>query len=144
MQLPQVFNELAVRQAENVVQALERAAVRRVVFNTGGPSPSQPIGVPYLDARAVLIQALQAARLSATVVAPVAPYMENLSTPLLAALMREGVLRYPLPAEAPIPWVALDDVADHIVAAVTEDERGPAGVRALAGGERATLSWPRG
>lgn len=66
VQLPQVFDELAVRQAENVVQALGRATVERVIFNTGGPSPTQLTGVPYLDARAVLIQALQAARFNAT------------------------------------------------------------------------------
>lgn len=62
--------------------------------------------------------------------------------------MREGVLRYPLPAEAPIPWVALDDVADHIVAALTDDEPGPvlvAGPQALTGPEvAATLASAQG
>ncbi len=147
VQLPQIFDELAVRQAERVGDALRRSAVQRVVFNTSGPSPTQPTGVPYLDARFMLIQALQDAPFSATVVAPVAPYMENLLTPWLAALMRKGVLVYPLPAEAPIPWVALDDIAEHIAAALTGDEPGPvliAGPQALTGPQvAATLASAR-
>ena len=50
--------------------------------------------------------------------------MDNLGAPWSAPLVRDGVVAYPLPAEAPVPWVALDDVADRIVAAVTGDEQG--------------------
>ena len=38
--------------------------------------------------------------------------MENLSAPWSAErVVRDGIVAYPLPAEAPMPWVATDDVA---------------------------------
>jgi uncharacterized protein YbjT (DUF2867 family) len=84
--------------------------------------PPGPVGVPNLDARAELIRALERGPSRATVVQPVAPYMENLAAPWSAGLVRQGILAYPLPAEAPVPWLALDDVADHIAAALAGDE----------------------
>ena len=124
VQLPLVFDETAIVQAEQVADALQRSGVRRVVASLGGPTPPGPVGIPYLDARTMLVQALEAGPFAAAIVEPLTPYMDNLGAPWSAPLVRDGVLAYPLPAEAPVPWVALDDVADRIVAAVTDDEQG--------------------
>jgi uncharacterized protein YbjT (DUF2867 family) len=121
VQLPLVFDETAIVQAERVVEALRREEVRRVVFNTGGPLPAEPVGVPYLDARVALARALSEGRFTATLIGPAGPYMENLAAPWSAPLVNDGVIAQPLPAELPLPWVALTDLAEHVAAAV----RGP-------------------
>jgi uncharacterized protein YbjT (DUF2867 family) len=59
--------------------------------------------------------------------------MENLSAPWSAPLVSDGVIAHPLPAELPLPWVALADLAEHVAAAV----RGPGQQRGLISGPRA-------
>ncbi len=120
VQLPLVFDERALVMAERVAEALRRSDVRRVVVNPGGPLPSRPIGLPYVDARVELVRALD----GAAVVEPFAAYMENLAASWSAPLVREGVLAYPLPAERPMPWLALADVAERIGAALADGEVG--------------------
>ncbi|MFC4149992.1 SDR family oxidoreductase [Micromonospora mangrovi] len=118
--LPLVFaGERAVPQAEAVLAALGDAAVPRAVFNTGGPLVPAPVGVPYLDARAVLAARLPDVVPVAAVVGPAGGYLENLSAPWSAPRVAAGELAYPLPAEVPMPWVALDDLADGIAASLT-------------------------
>ncbi len=133
VQLPLVFDEIAIVQAERVAEALRREEVRRVVFNAGGPLPAEPVGLPYLDARVALARALKEGRSTATLLGPAGPYMENLAAPWSAPLVSDGVIAHPLPAELPLPWVALADLAEHVAAAV----RGPGHQRRLIGGPRA-------
>src|SRR3954447_3352091 len=123
VQLPLVFDDSALRQAECVAQALWRSGVRRVVVNAGGPVAPAAVGMPYIDARVALLAALDGGPFAVTVIEPIAPYMENFCTPWSAALLRDGVLAYPLPADVPIPWLALDDVADAIAAALASGSR---------------------
>jgi uncharacterized protein YbjT (DUF2867 family) len=51
----------------------------------------------------------------------------------------DGVVAYPMPAEVPVPWVALDDVADAVVDVLTNPSAPPvtvvAGPQALNGHE---------
>jgi hypothetical protein len=94
--------------------------------------------VPYVDARVRLARAALAT--GGAVVAPAAQYMENLSAPWSAPLvLDEGVVAYPLPAQAPVPWVAQRDVADAVVDALTSAAPRPltvvAGPGALTGPE---------
>ncbi|MET8775600.1 NAD(P)H-binding protein [Nocardia sp. NPDC004654] len=139
VQLPLVFTDLAVRQAEAVLAGLRKAGVERVVFNTGTVLPPAPIGVPFVDARVLLSAELTRGVEAATVVAPARQYMENLVAPWSAPLVRAGELAYPLPRELPVPWVALDDlgstVADLISATTPPPLRIVAGPQALTGDE---------
>lgn len=133
VQLPQVFDATAVAQAERVAEALGRSGVERAVLSAGGPTGAT--GMPYLDARTLLAEHATA------VVEPCGPYMENLSAPWSAGRVAAGVLAYPLPAEAPVSWIAVGDVADRIVAALERSERGRLpirGPRALTGAEAAS------
>jgi uncharacterized protein YbjT (DUF2867 family) len=122
VQLPGVFDAVAVRQAEAVAEALSRSPVGHVVFNAGGPTGGR--GLPYLDARTMLAQALADGPCPAAIVQPLGQYMENLSAPWSAPVIGAGVLAYPVPAEAAIPWVAIDDVAERIVSALAAREQG--------------------
>lgn len=131
VQLPLVFTDVAVTQADNVLAAIERAGVRRAVFNASGPISPVPIGVPYVDARTRIVHGLAEVTEAATVVGPVGPYMENLASPASARRILDGELAYPVPAEVPMPWVALDDLAG-VVADVLVAPRPPA-LRIVAG-----------
>jgi uncharacterized protein YbjT (DUF2867 family) len=69
-----------------------------------------------------------------TVVAPLFAYMENLAiTSSTERIRARGELAYPVPAEFPMPWLALDDLAE-VVADVLDDPA-PAADRLVAGPE---------
>jgi uncharacterized protein YbjT (DUF2867 family) len=129
VQLPPLFDESAIVNAHRVAEALRREEVRRVVFNPGVPPPAEPVGLPYLDARFALAQALADGPFRAATVAPAGPYMENLAAPWSAPLVRDGLLAYPLPAQAPVRWVALHDLVDEVARAITGHVRGPRIIR---------------
>jgi uncharacterized protein YbjT (DUF2867 family) len=121
LQLPLVFEAKAMAQAESVLQALGKAGVPRVVLNPGGSvPPKEPIGVPFVDARVLLWTELPNVVADVALVGPVATYAENLAAPWSAPLVAAGEVHYPLPAEAPIPWVTVDDVAAAIAERATE------------------------
>ncbi|CAA9289752.1 MAG: hypothetical protein AVDCRST_MAG41-4273 [uncultured Corynebacteriales bacterium] len=133
VQLPLVFGPAALDQARAVLAGLEKARPPRVVFNTGGPIVPAPVGIPYLDARVLLTARLREVVERVAVVGPAGPYMENLSAPWSAPVVAAGELRYPLPEPAPVPWLALDDLAAEVADLLTAAE--PAPVRVVAGPE---------
>lgn len=97
-----------------------------IVNPGGGLPPAEPTGIPFLDARHRI------ARVATAVVGPAATYLENLAAPWSAdRITREGVVAYPVPEQAPLPWVALDDVASAIAAALADPE--PRQVQLVAG-----------
>ncbi|WP_189892503.1 NmrA family NAD(P)-binding protein [Streptomyces xantholiticus] len=122
VQLPLVFAAHAVLHAEAVLSALKSSGVPRVVFNTGGVVATEPVGVPFVDARVLLAAELPGTVEVATVIAPALTYMENLAAPWSAPRVVSGEIAYPLPAELPVPWVALDDLG----AAIAELSTAPA------------------
>jgi uncharacterized protein YbjT (DUF2867 family) len=128
VQLPLDFTADAVRRAGTVLAALAKAGVQRAVFNTGGGlPPAAPIGVPFVDSRVRLAAGLPDAVRHATVLGPAGPYLENLVAPWSRSLIRDGgELRYPLPAEAPIPWAAAADLGTEIAAQTLAAEPVPA------------------
>lgn len=137
IQLPLTFApDEAARQAEAVVTALGKAEMRRAMFNTGGGVSTEPVGEPFLDARAWLAAALPQAVEKATVIAPAQTYMENLTAPWSAPLVRNGEVIYPLPADLPVPWVTLEDVGAIAVDLLEADL--PAPVRVIAGPQALT------
>ncbi|MFI7705166.1 SDR family oxidoreductase [Nonomuraea sp. NPDC049480] len=142
VQLPLVFAaDAAVPQAEAVLGALKGAGVPRAVFNTGGPPAAEPTGVPFVDARALLAAELPGVVDVAAVVGPAFTYMENLAAPWSLPLVAAGEIAYPLPAELPVPWLALDDLAAVIAEFVTDPAPPPlrivAGPHALTGDQAA-------
>jgi len=153
VQLPLVFAaERAVPQAEAVLAALAKAQVPRAVFSSGGgPLPPTPIGVPFLDARGTLAAGLADAVGTSAVLVPAAPYLDNLAGPWSVRRVAAGELAYPLPAEASVCWLALDDlaaiIAETVVIADPAPRRFVAGPQALTGDQAAAelgeaLGWP--
>jgi uncharacterized protein YbjT (DUF2867 family) len=111
------------------------------VFNTGGPVGPETVGVPFVDARVVLAAGLADAVPSASVVSPASTYLENLVAPWSRPLVWDGQLAYPLPANLPNPWLALDDLGAAIVDLLAAQAPPPlevvAGPQALTGDEAA-------
>jgi nucleoside-diphosphate-sugar epimerase len=142
LQLPLVYDERALEMAANAARAAERAGVAHLVINASGPVPPEPIGVPFIDARHI------AASADVPLVTLLQPttYMDNLLAPWSAgAVLDEGVARYPMPADAPLYWVATSDVAQAVLRAI---ESGVAGWFALPGptatGHEAAAALGRG
>ncbi|MEV0231805.1 NmrA family NAD(P)-binding protein [Nonomuraea sp. NPDC050786] len=126
VQLPLVFAaHAAVPQAEAILAALKGGVVPRAVFNSGGPPVLEATGVPFLDARALLAAELPRVVDAATVVGPAFTYMENLMAPWSLPHLAAGEIAYPLPADLPVPWLALDDLAGTIAALITETVPSP-------------------
>jgi nucleoside-diphosphate-sugar epimerase len=122
LQLPLVYDERALIMGENAARAAEAAGVAHLVINTGGVLPPGPIGVPYIDAR---LRASAADVQRVTVLQPTTTYMENLSAPWAAArIVRDGVVAYPVPPEAPLRWVATADVAVAVERAISRQVAG--------------------
>lgn len=155
LQLPLAFDDRALAQAETVALAVERSEVPIAVLNASVSLPPVPIGSPFVDARVALAAALDRLATRSAVIGPAGPYLENLTAPWsLPRIAHDGVIAYPLPAEAPIPWLALDDLATTALDVLTGVERRPqitvAGPRAMTGDELAgalaaatgtTLRW---
>jgi uncharacterized protein YbjT (DUF2867 family) len=141
IQLPLNFAAEAVRQADTILAALAKAGVPRAIFNTGGGvPPTDPVGVPFVDARVRVAARLPHTVPVASVVGPASTYLENLAAAWSRPLVHgRGELRYPLPEHAPNPWVAADDLAavinDLAVAATPATSRLVAGPSALTGPE---------
>lgn len=126
VQLPLVFAaDTAVPQAESVLAALHKAGVARAVFNTGGVLADKPVGIPFVDARALMIARLHECAATASVVAPARTYLENLAAPWSAAQVRAGEIAYPLPSDLPVPWLALDDFGAAVAELATVPEPPP-------------------
>jgi len=112
LQLPLEFDRRrAAAQATHALDALALARVPQVVFNTGLGLTSQLVGAPFVDARATLVQKLPEVVATVTVTGPEQAYMDNFATPFSRGAVRAGRAEYPLPAEAPVAWVAAADIA---------------------------------
>jgi uncharacterized protein YbjT (DUF2867 family)/predicted ester cyclase len=115
-------DDVAVRQANAILEALRRAGVPRAVFNAGGGIWTRPPAIPFLQARSQLVAGLPDAVGVATVVAPAGGLMENFNeTWILERLRRTGELVQSMPADARTRPVAMADIAAVIVDSLTED-----------------------
>jgi uncharacterized protein YbjT (DUF2867 family) len=77
LQLPLVYDERALRMADNAARAAEAARISHLVLNASGPLPPAPVGVPFLDAR----HRAAAADVPRVTVLQPTTYLENLSGP---------------------------------------------------------------
>ncbi|GAA2091197.1 hypothetical protein GCM10009801_56740 [Streptomyces albiaxialis] len=112
-----------VRYARNLAGAARAARVRRLVLNTNTPLPERPTDRPGFETRRAAEEVLRASGVPTVVVRPTV-YLDNLHSPWHGpALVRDGVLACPLPAELPVAWMAHADLARVVVAAL--DREGP-------------------
>ncbi|MDR3202104.1 MAG: NmrA family NAD(P)-binding protein [Bifidobacteriaceae bacterium] len=111
LQLPLEFDPvLAPRQAAAALEALSRADVPQVVFNTSLGLTDRPVGQPFADARALVVAGLGDAVGWATVTGPAAFYADNFLLDFSRRAIAAGRVEYPLPAAARVAWTAAADI----------------------------------
>lgn len=121
--LPTEINrERGVNHGQNAIDAAKEAGVNLVVFNTSGLTPPSLTGVNTLDIKWEVEQYLKQSYLPWMIVQPTI-YLGNLMAPWTApAIVKQGVLAYPLPAETPASWISWEDNAKFTLAAMAHPE----------------------
>jgi uncharacterized protein YbjT (DUF2867 family) len=121
LQLPLVYDERALAMGDNAARAAEAAGVRHLVINASGPIPPEPVGIPFIDAR----HRAAAADVGRVTVLQPATYLENLNGPASAhRVIRDGVIAYPVPAEVPLAWMSVLDLAVAVERALVRSVAG--------------------
>ena len=105
-------------QAGAAFEAAKRAGVQKIVLNTSGQTPREPTGLPMMDYRIALEGMLRETGIPGIIVRPTA-YMENFLGPwTLPGVVQKNEVAYPVAANRPTSWIAAQDVARFVVAAL--------------------------
>ncbi|MGW6335926.1 SDR family oxidoreductase [Nocardia rhamnosiphila] len=120
--LPSLAGDRSLDYARNLVDAARRAGVRRVVHNSMMWAPNEPCGEPFYDAVLELEEVIANSGLDVTIFRPVL-FMDNLLTGFAKPhLVEHGVYRYCQKPGLASNWIAMDDVAKFVVAALSRDD----------------------
>ncbi|MET7618535.1 NmrA family NAD(P)-binding protein [Streptomyces sp. NPDC005408] len=124
--MPLVYQaEKVMRYAQHIAKAAREAGVGRLVYNTNTRIPDRSTNVVAFETRrlaeTVFRESLAHSGVEVVVVRPPV-YLDNLFSPWNGpALVNEGVLAYPLPADTPTAWISHRDMAEAVYAALTVD-----------------------
>ncbi|WP_176599194.1 MULTISPECIES: SDR family oxidoreductase [Sphingobium] len=120
--IPSLAAEKSPQYAQNLVDAAKRAGVRRIVHNSMMWAPDEPCGQPYYDAVLDLENIIVGSGLEVTIFRPVL-FMDNLLTRFAKPnLVEHGLYRYCQKPGMLANWIAMDDVAKFMVAAIDRDD----------------------
>lgn len=137
--LPLVYEaEKVMAYAQHIAKAARDSGMRRLVYNANTRIPGRTTNVAAFETRrlaeTVFREGLAQSDVELVIVRPPV-YLDNLFSPWNGpAMVNEGVLAYPLPADAPTAWISHRDLAEAVFAALTVD--GVAGRTFDVGGER--------
>lgn len=110
--------ERVVRWGRQAIDAAVEAGAGVLVFNTSSVVPDAPAGVAALDIKVELEAYLKRADVPSVTLRSTV-YMGNLAAPWSApALVHQGVLAYPLPADQRVSWISWEEAAAYAVAAL--------------------------
>ncbi|WP_328668152.1 NmrA family NAD(P)-binding protein [Streptomyces sp. NBC_00322] len=124
--MPLVYQaEKVMRYAQHIAKAAREAGVGRLVYNANTRVPDRSTNVVAFETRrlaeTVFREGLAHSGVELVVVRPPV-YLDNLFSPWNGpALVNEGVLAYPLPADIPTAWISHRDLAEAVYAALTVD-----------------------
>ncbi|WP_156680657.1 SDR family oxidoreductase [Sphingomonas profundi] len=128
--------------ARAIAEAAQAAGIGRIVFNTSCFVADRDLGVAGHDGRRAIERVFAGAGAAFVSLRPMV-FMDNLTRPWARpAIVRDGVFAYPAAPALAISWIAIDDVAACMAAAVERDGLTDAriaigGPEALAGAETA-------
>lgn len=122
LQLPLQYDfDLHQAYGRNAIDAARAAGVRLVVFNTSA-HVFAGTSLKIYRARQEVVDHLTASGLPSIVLRPTF-FLENFLGPWMRpAIVDQGVLAFPLPADLPMSWVGADDLAAHAVSALDRPE----------------------
>jgi uncharacterized protein YbjT (DUF2867 family) len=120
--LPLVFDhDLVLTYARNVATAAAEAGLTRLVFTTNTPVPKEITPFAAYETRRAAADVLTGSDLPLVVLRPTV-YLDNLFSPWHGpALVEDGVLAYPLPADRAVGWMSHADLAAATHAALHRD-----------------------
>jgi NAD(P)H dehydrogenase (quinone) len=103
-----------------VAAAASASGVQRIVFNANTRVPEGATSAVGFESRRAALEVLSSGAVPVTVVEP-AIYLDNLLAPGVLLPAGEGeeglVLRYPVPDQLPVSWLALTDLGRAVAAA---------------------------
>ena len=100
------------------IEAAREAGVKLLMWNPSGAIPHETSQRHGLNVRMHNMEYLLASGLPYMVFQPTV-YLENLLLPETAkGIATQNVIEYPAPSEAPMPWMAADDMARSMIAAM--------------------------
>lgn len=107
--------------ARNIAEAAHEAGVRRLVYNVNTPVPDETTPYAGFETRRLAERILLDGKVPVVVVRPPV-YLENLFSPWNGpAIVNDGVLAYPLPADQKVAWMSHADLARVAARALEED-----------------------
>ncbi|MET9773109.1 NmrA family NAD(P)-binding protein [Streptomyces sp. NPDC006367] len=107
--------------ARNVADAARAVGVQRLVFNTNTALPQETTRYAAFETRRAAEGVISASGVPTVIVRPPV-YLDNLFSPWNGpALVNDGVLAYPLPADQRVAWISHDDLAQIVAAALEND-----------------------
>lgn len=121
--MPLVYDRSAVVQwGKNAIDAAVEAGAGLIVFNTSSVVTERETGVTAIDIKVDLEAYLTAAPIP-SVILRTTVYMGNLAAPWsVPAIVHQGVLAYPIPAEQKVSWLSWEDAAGFAVQALMRPE----------------------
>lgn len=120
--IPSLAAENSLSYAHNLVEAAKQAGVRRLVHNSMMWVPDAPCGQPFYDAVLSVEDAIAQPGLNVTIFRPVL-FMDNLLTNYAKPnLVKHGLYRYCQRPGMLATWIAMEDVAQFIAAALSRDD----------------------
>lgn len=117
LHLPQVHDDRLNRYGRNAIDAAAGAGVRHLVFNSSSILPDEATGVPIVERKREIEAYLLASGVPSVRLRPTA-YMDNLLGPWTKPAVVGGVVAHPAPPDAPLAWIAQEDMAALSVAAL--------------------------
>lgn len=119
LMLPLQFDrETALRWGKAAIDAAVAAKAPLVVFNTGIVGVAQATGSVAIDIKTELAGYLGRAAIP-SIVLHASIYLDNLTAPFAApAIVGQGVLAYPIPADQKVAWISWKEAAAYAVAAL--------------------------
>lgn len=129
LMLPLQFDrETALRWGKAAIDAAVAAKAPLLVFNTGifGMPQARATGSVAIDIKTELADYLRRAAIP-SIVLHASIYLDNLTAPFAAqAIVGEGVLAYPIPADRKVSWISWKEAAAYAVAALKRPDLGAA------------------
>lgn len=97
----------------NLIYAFKLSDVETVVFNTSLPLPPQKTGTVAADIKLEIFEKFNAANIPLITITP-SFYLDNLTAPWSLPLIKhEGIIAYPLPADARFAWLSHFNLAQY-------------------------------
>ena len=123
LNMPFIFDKaLAQAYGQRVVDAAKRSGVRLIVFNTSAYVADQDIGLSAHDGRVAVEAAIRASGIAHVILRPVV-FMDNTLRPWeKPSIIERGIFAYPAGPGLKISWVALCDVAEYMVKALSSPQ----------------------